>query len=409
MDTHNLPDDALILIIQFCDVKTIKAFRLTCRSVLGLLHRYEKSLCAIVGKRCFDEEVIQLFKYHSSIDLDLKSIFGIETRLRQSYELARRLVQANLEAWNIEPLAASESISDQAEEYTARGFAILWSLADIAKEVTDENFSTTKSNIESSQPLYTKVMYDRWDRYVKTLTFRERWYYGVLHRYMRVAFRGRVFEDPQKDWYEIGLGNAFDDRDSWIAWPVFCRGPKLFLQAWSGPDGHQACTDYIYDQWVCKSYNERLWEYRAGREIEASLEGQGRNYVRTDWIGRDLLGPYQERSSLGSGKRTECGLGYEVSAKKEREWDLMWDHGDPEDYPPQLRFVQPTRGQIRVRDGDPLTSGGLDKSEWEQTHKSYQRFNNIIPPRILDSSSFEYEYPQGAVIKVNAVNTMRHD
>ena len=386
MDQRKLPDSILLEIIQLGPVSTIKNFRLTCRHLCALITKYETSISSALARQYFQYD-IKIFKYYSSPVLDLKSIFGVEIRRQQALRLAGILLeQPHYWDWEYFTIAAVDPAGNEIRSRIMNGFAVLWHFADIAHDIKNDGLPTVRGAVESSQPCYVKRIFELWNQLAQNMSLGYKLDYQFLRFFLNNAFSSQAFEDPRKDRLEIGTGTDYCNNDSWVSWLIFCSGPKFFQKAWSSPIEEKECREYVWDHWVQKSYNERLWEYRAGRETEVSLGGfDTKIRLRAEDEAINLLEAESETERIGDCKEINIRLGYSIIGRRESEYEKEFN--DPYQWPPRLQNVEPTRKQIGLRDGEPGYGEAIEPSELANIRAELAKWNKIIPPPELNRTT----------------------
>ena len=355
MNLESLPDDIILQITQSLDVAALKHLRLTSHHFNNLIHEYEKSITLNIITRFHSAEANDRFKSIVTRSLSsLRSLFALESRHRRGQWLLGVLL-GRYEDKNEKPLSGNRQDMLVVRTSILNGLAILWSLADIASDVQNESLSTVECDVEAEQPSYVQRTLTRWRTFVMDLSYQDGRDYNIMRELLRGAFYHSVFENPEQDWFEMGTGDEYVyNRDSWLSWFVFSNGPRFFEPAWSSPQQNKACAEYLYLRWSSRSWNERLWEYRAGREVEMILMEYGENsaYER-DVFPRRLYGPIIPCWKRYA-ERTPFRIGHRLSPLIASEWDVTMEFGNPDTLPRLLQWTHPTFSYFRKQQKDEL-------------------------------------------------------
>ncbi|MCJ1247616.1 hypothetical protein MMC30_004831 [Trapelia coarctata] len=323
---HCLTDSDLLEIIQYSDVVTLKNLRLTSHSIHNLIAAYEFSISRSVAKRRFAEFAIQRFRPYHDSKSSLRSLFCIESRQRR----ARWLSDLVLEKYEEIYQRGAGITNYQARTHFTNGWGIHWQMTDIANSIeADMQAMATLDGGTWTQALtrpHAARLRDEWLAFVATFSEQDCLDYNFLQYFVAYALRNRVFEDPRREIYEVGTGNDFAGKASWLNWLVLRDGPTFFERARASEEGNQRCVEYIYEQWSLASWDQRRWGYDAARRTEAALRRKEEQVARPGQLFRDFMeGHRHEGTPLKLFRDVPFFIGHQLSDLRIREWE---DYGD---------------------------------------------------------------------------------
>jgi hypothetical protein len=327
MGTIGLTDTTLLHVFHYCDIPTIKNLRLVNRWVHDLTAAYEHSIARVMAIREFSEDTVRKFRPYKDPKLSFRSIFCIESRQRRAQWLAGVVLEQNCEDGRTNYVLADDPIGDPLRAHIINGWSILWHLTDIAIDTEGELSRYIAPPVISNRsvtasPISVARILDGWLKFVTSLSFDERLDYDCMRYFAASAFSCRVFEDPHREEYEIGTGNEFARKTSWLSWLVLKDGPLFFEKAWASKEGNERCVKYIYQQFSQRSRNQQLWEFDAARKTELALEGQGKEEVMAYRLVMNVFDSILEQRVLGHQIRNiPFFIGYRLSSLRIRQWD----------------------------------------------------------------------------------------
>ena len=351
-----LTDTIMLQVVLESDISTLKSLRLVNRSTYNLIAAYEHSVCTNITQRQFSPSIVNRFYPRLSLESSIKSLFLLEHRVQTAQWLSGVALEKyhedddccgyNCYGYNCScgNIGVTEQRGERVRAHVNIGWSVLWHLTDIAEERGNthglklpescgQRASRTRG-YNSFRALESEILSEQLE-FVNSLSFDERADYSLMQFFIGCAFADRVFEDhrpehhdvdtefgvPRIGYHELGPGDRFRRRNSWLNWLVLREGPCFFEHAWRSKRGNQECLEHITTQWSTRSQEQLLVEYAAARKVELAL-----------WVGEedDNRPPPQFFTYM------DCAPGWKQAAGPYRDIPFFIGHLKP---PPEVFSV----------------------------------------------------------------------
>lgn len=285
-----LPDTAMLYIICFCDVQTLKCLRLASRSMCNLISTYQSSICVSITNRVFStNEITSLNPLLNKTDLltPLRILFTLDYRIHKTKWLSA-VVAENIREENdpyrsaYRNYSANDPQGNYIRSLLTEGWAVLWRLSDIAYKVIGEQLgnsallsakhvSCVTRGLPSVQDIEFRIQQEQ-QAYSRTILQQKQLGYELTLIFLRRVFHDRVFDNLQgKTSPNWRTGNNFGEIGSWLRWLIIRQGPSFFIKAWASKEGNEACLRLIRTEWAKRSRTQILIESEAFYKVELVL------------------------------------------------------------------------------------------------------------------------------------------
>lgn len=242
--TPNLAEDSAVLlnIIVFLDIPTILSFRRTCKSIHGLISRYEYSIAQTAKACAWHQKMDDEVTYLSVSSLSDLSRLNIARQLAIELVASRQLL-CFFDNYYCVGIALDNPLGDEMRDYVTRGLMLVYKIHRLYTDIEGTNLGTKDKLLDTirsilkgeptqSQKAEVKKLQKAWSQYCDSLTSKDFIALGLVNRMMIGTFMydGRLTESCGGSplWIHVKARGEYSAVE-WLVGFILLQGP-IFIK-----------------------------------------------------------------------------------------------------------------------------------------------------------------------------------